>query len=142
MTEQILAIAPILPGQKAKAEYDIPPHTQNSSTRNEVHQQPPNQKLSAPASGGGDDLIDFGDSIPSTKPVVADKAMPVQHRTRSISLMDDDRPMNAMRDKMAAVNLGEPVHQLATVSNGKEPPLKRIDTQTSEVDAFFDAAEG
>lgn len=48
-------------------------------------------------------------------------------------LMDDDQHIDMMNDNMKGLNMHEPI----TPSGQK--PLKRTDTETSEVDAFFDA---
>lgn len=142
MVEQILAIAPILPGQKVNHGYDIPPRTPNTTTHNE-HNQPQDQKVYIPPSSGGNDLIDFGGSASNVKAVATNQIIPLQqHRMRSVSLMDDDHHINAMNDKMGNMRLMEPMTSPAKPSNRREQPLQRTDTQTSEVDAFFDAAEG
>lgn len=138
MTEQILAIAPILPGQKVNHDFEIPPHAPSAPTPTETDWQH-NQKATAPPPGDGNDLIDFGGSAPNAKAVIANQNVPYQHRTRSMSLMDDDQHINAMNDKMGNVNLMGPMQTSATPSAGKGQPLERTDTQTSEVDSFFDA---
>jgi hypothetical protein len=138
MTEQILAIAPILPGQKGKPGFDIPPHAPNPPTLNNSNRQQ-NAKAEPPPSGDGNDLIDFGEPGSNEKAVIANKSIPSQNRNRSISLMDDDHHIYAMNDKMGHMKLMDPTNtpKLPPVDNQK--PLERTDTQTSEVDTFFDA---
>jgi hypothetical protein len=53
--------------------------------------------------------------------------------------MDDDHHINAMNDKIGHMKLMEPTKTSAPPPTGNEKPLERTDTQTSEVDAFFDA---
>ncbi|KAF7509800.1 hypothetical protein GJ744_007495 [Endocarpon pusillum] len=138
MTEQILAITPILPGQKVDSAFDIPPHTPNA-TPNHNNNLQPEQNAAAPPSGDGNDLIDFGDSASNAKVVTANQNISSQHRARSVSLMDDDRHINAMNDKMGNMNLMGPMQASGNPSTGEHQPLERTDTETSEVDSFFDA---
>jgi hypothetical protein len=149
-TEQILAIAPILPGQKVNPEYNIPPHAPSSPIQNNGDHHQRQQKSSAPPSIREDDLIDFGDSHSNANANAVSanqRTTSSPNRKRSVSLMDDDRHINAMNDKMAGmqiVNPNKPQQQPvlktpAPPPQGKEQPLERTDTQTSEVDAFFDA---
>jgi hypothetical protein len=49
------------------------------------------------------------------------------------SLMDDDHGLSGMNDKMKGMGLHEPMRP------GGGKPLKRADTETSEVDEFVDA---
>ena len=138
MTDRILAIAPILPGQKAKPEFEIPPHSSSSTTHNENNRQQ-NQQPSALPMSQANDLIDFGYPDTTEKAAPANKNTPPEPRNRSTSLMDDDQYINAMNDRMGNMKLMEPTKTPASPPTGKENPLKRTDTQTSEVDAFFDA---
>jgi oxysterol-binding protein-related protein 8 len=137
MTEQILAIAPILPGQKMNPEFEIPPHASTLPTRTENNQKK-DQQPAAPTPSPGNDLIDFESSAPNAKAVAANN-VPSQYRTRSMSLMDDDRHVNTMNEKMGKTHVMEPTKTPATSPTGKGQPLERTDTHTSEVDAFFDA---
>ena len=138
MAEQILAISPILPGQKANPEFDIPPRSSTSPPPNE-HDRQQNRKPVAPSVSDGNDLIDFGDPAANEKAVSANRDILSDHRNRSASLMDDDQHINAMNDRMGNMKLMEPTKAPASPSTGMEKPLQRTDTQTSEVDAFFDA---
>lgn len=142
MAEQILAIAPILPGQKSNSGFDIPPHASSTQASIEKSRQP-NQNAPVQAYDGANDLIDFEGPTPIPPPKVkafaSNQNNPSQHRTRSVSLMDDDHYVNAMNDQMGHMRLMEPTKTPAKTIAGKNKPLERADTQTSEVDAFFDA---
>jgi hypothetical protein len=138
MIEQILAIAPILPGQKVNSAFDIPPRAATSPTDQESEARQ-NPKASMVQSDGGNDLIDFGHSASNEKAVQKNQQISSQQRKRSVSLMDDDRPFNTMNSNMGNMRIMEPTRTPAKSPTGKEEPLKRTDTQTSEVDAFFDA---
>lgn len=138
MTEQILAIYPILPGQKVNSDFEIAPHTSNATPHDNNNLQP-EQNAAEQSSGDGNDLIDFGDSAPNAKAVTANQNISSQHRTRSVSLMDDDQHINAMNDKMGNMNLMGPMQTPGNPSTGTPRPLERTDTETSEVDSFFDA---
>ena len=167
LTEQILAVAPILPGQKASPErYPIPPHpssvSKGSDENNGVSStevastQPPQPKTN-------NDLIDFSVSNENIKAVNASEkqnstSRPAEiTRTRSISLMDDDAGhMADMSSKMGQMGLMEPIKSPSSFVSATSPkplgsathqgkaqqrpdPVERFDTETSEVDAFFDA---
>jgi hypothetical protein len=54
----------------------------------------------------------------------------------SNNLMDDDNDTSGMNDQMKDVRLQQPI----TPSAGR--PLRRADTDTSEVDEFVDAPQG
>jgi hypothetical protein len=128
ITEQILAIAPILPGQARDRKYDIPPHNKNPENPTQALSQPPPQKAAMTAN-----LIDFGsDSRPPSVPPLVNN---VQQRQPPppMGLMDDDEHDEMMNDKLKDLKLHEPI----TPSERK--PLQRTDTDTSEMDAFFDA---
>lgn len=142
MTRQILAIAPILPGQKGNSDYKIPPRATSATTNttNVDHHRPQNDQEAFPGMAGGEnDLIDLGYSAPSARADAGNSNTQAPHRTRSVSLMDDDRHVYAMNDRMGKMNLMEPTKSPALPAPETEQPLKRTDTQTSEVDAFFDA---
>jgi hypothetical protein len=128
ITEQILAIAPILPGQARDRKYDIPPHNKNLENLTQVPPQPPPQKAALIAN-----LIDFGSDSrpPSVPPLVND----VQQRQPPppMGLMDDDQHDEMMNDKLKDLKLHEPI------TPSEQKPLHRTDTNTSEMDAFFDA---
>lgn len=138
MTEQILAIAPILPGQKPRPEFEIPPHSSTSTTHNEKKWNP-NQPLHVPPTDQVNDLIDFNDLAANDKAVAANRNQPPEPRHRSTSLMDDDHHINAMNNQMGNMKLMEPTKTATSPAPRNEIPLKRTDTQTSEAESFFDA---
>src|SRR5947207_9825581 len=84
LTEQILAIAPILPGQARDRKYDIPPHNKNPENPPQAHPQPPPQKAGMTAN-----LIDFGsDSRPPSVPPPVNNVQQKQPPA-PMGLMDD-----------------------------------------------------
>jgi hypothetical protein len=126
ITEQILAIAPILPGQARDRKYDIPPH--NKNPENPTQALPPPQKATMTAN-----LIDFGsDSRPPSVPPLANNVQQRQPPAPT-GLMDDDQHDEMMNDKLKDLRLHEPI------TPSEQKPLQRTDTDTSEMDAFFDA---
>lgn len=112
VTAQILAIAPILPGQKS--------FTKPSQPRAPPQQQ---QALAPQPAAAQGDLVDFGSDgagapfTPVTQPYAAQQ--PVQSSN------------NAMLSEL---------NDSAPVSSGKPSTLQRTDTETSEVDNFVDAS--
>lgn len=129
ITEQILAIAPILPGQARDRKYDIPPHNKNPENPTQAPPQPPPQKAAVTAN-----LIDFGsDSRPPSVPPPPVNNVQQKQPPPPMGLMDDDQHDEMMNDKLKDLKLHEPI----TPSERK--PLRRTDTDTSEMDAFFDA---
>jgi hypothetical protein len=128
ITEQILAIAPILPGQTLDHKFNIPLHNKNPENPKQAPPQPPPQKTSEAAN-----LIDFGsDSRPPSAPPPTNNFLP-QQPPAAMGLMDDDQHVDLMNDNLKDMKIHEPL----TPSGQK--PLTRTDTDTSEVDAFFDA---
>lgn len=128
ITQQILTIAPILPGQTSDKKFDIPPPPNNRENPSPPQPQPPPQK---PADTGN--LIEFGsDSRPPSVLPPTNNAQQKQQPLTS-GLMDDDEHVNLMNDKMKDMKMHEPITPTG------QKPLTRTDTDTSEVDAFFDA---
>jgi hypothetical protein len=113
VTEQILAIAPILPGQKRSGSFEIPPHKQKQ----------PQPAPPAPANGGMN-LIDFDDPpLPPPKEVSDLKR----------GLMDEPEPFHSAG--------GTPPGLQAPLIPQSGYPIKRQDTNSGEVDEFVDAEE-
>ncbi|OAG40686.1 hypothetical protein AYO21_04984 [Fonsecaea monophora] len=131
LVEKILSIAPILPGQIATSDQETRRH---SLVQNEHGSHQAGGHLHA-----SDNLIDFDSRPPSTAP-------PEKHSTqgnsqsqhteqqKTANLMDDDHEeMSHMNNQMSKMNMHE-----AMVPEGQKP-LRRADTDTSEVDLFVDA---
>jgi hypothetical protein len=143
-------------------DYEIPPHARNAPAHNQPQQQQHNQEATSSPSTPNN-LIDFGDPS-SSSPSHQQQHQDQQHqqqkqRNRSISLMDDDRPINydTTEKKVHGGHMdlmGDSMHASVTstssatgMGTGKVQgqgqrqgqPLERTDTQTSEVDSFFDA---
>jgi hypothetical protein len=78
-------------------------------------------------------LIDFGfDSRPPSVPPPVNNAQQ-KPAPAPMGLMDDDQHDEMMNDKLKGLKLHEPI------TPSEQKPLHRTDTDTSEVDAFFDA---
>ena len=125
MTKQILAIVPILPGQKASQAGEKP--QQNASQSGPAGPVPPrkyavNNATAARGGPGGNDsnLIDFDEPAPAA------------------SKQGASGPVDHLNDQMAGTNLMEPMKPTGSAPQGN--PIKRIDSSTGEGDAFFDAA--
>lgn len=145
MTEQILAVAPILPGQKPNAESENTSSEQSfvsSSQKNEGDQTGKKGPLSSESENN---LIDFDDDeVEKPKSAAAPAAhQPPNHRTRSVSLIGDYRHTNAINDNMERMNLMDQKKAQSKITSpsltNQEQPLVRTDTQTTEDDAFYDA---
>lgn len=132
IAEQILAIAPIVPGQRSHPKNNTP--VQNHYTGNDTQAQPPAiQKLA-----GNGNLIDFGGDSRSSTPT---NNIPQQQKPRAqqaTGLMDDDSHVDMMNQKMKDMNMHEPM-TAATGGYQGDRPLQRTDTETSDVDVFVDA---
>lgn len=78
-------------------------------------------------------MIDFGSD--SRPPSVPPPTNSVQHKQppAAMGLMDDDQHVDMMNDNMKELKMHEPL------TPSEQKPLTRTDTDTSEVDAFFDA---
>ena len=136
--KQILAITPILKNQKSAQQSEPsqqqseqksaqpPQQSQEPQSRSQQAQNPPAMSkspiqqttaapVSAPASGGQDDLIDFDDHATSGRPTLP----PNTHFTQ---------------DNLSHSSLQEPLQP--------SQPLKRRDTNSDAVDEFVDADDG
>ncbi|KAI8224665.1 Oxysterol-binding protein-like protein OBPa [Colletotrichum sp. SAR 10_96] len=122
-TEQILAIYPILPGQKATAANTIPPHRPSAT-----------EAPAAPAQPAKNDLIDFGDdSSTPTAPAPAVQPPTGAHATRS-----DSKDIQGMLNKTGHQAGEGPLMDFTSDMKKAVPPLKRADTSE---DSFHDALE-
>lgn len=123
--KQILAIAPILPGQKESTEFEIPPQTKQEST-------PPK---------ASEDLIDFGEaSAPAPAAQTTPKATAA---APSSSLLDDDVTagvknidLDSHRKTMEKLAPDSTTHVGTDVS---KDAIMRKDSQTDDLDEFVDA---
>jgi hypothetical protein len=123
LLDKILSIAPILPGQggfTAGKENSQPPTAPSSA-------QPTPQKPAANAAQSN--LIDLDSRPSSTAPPEPKQA--TQHTSQpQKNFMDDD---TGVSNQMSKLNMHE------TMQPEGNKPLKRTDTQTSELDVFVDA---
>ncbi|KIX07869.1 uncharacterized protein Z518_02523 [Rhinocladiella mackenziei CBS 650.93] len=146
LVDRILAIAPILPGQEGiwdRAPLHQWEHTTGSKMPGEKSTNSAGQvHLNAQHTA---DLIDFDSRPPSTAPPEPTKKDPGvgnpvdpasnthQYPSQTANLMDDDDDISYMNNQMSKMKMHE-----AMVPEGKKP-LKRADTETSEMDVFVDA---
>lgn len=136
MTEQLMAIYPIIPGQKSADRNVIPPHVSGGHTATATKHT---------AQDASADLIDFGQSqapaapVPAENPAVAIVAekKPSQNSTEISQMLSStgeqahDGPLIDFTSDMK--------HNLPTSSQSTHPSnLKRSETEESN-DAFFDA---
>ncbi|KAL1848599.1 Oxysterol-binding protein OBPa [Paecilomyces lecythidis] len=114
--KQILAIAPILPGQKVSREFEIPPRSAGKEK----------------AAGGSDNLIDFADENSAPGPGGLSQGQNVTSQGGLIDTQDH-----------GASNSGSGLMEPLQPSQSQQPghPLRRLDTNTKEVDEFVDAKE-
>jgi hypothetical protein len=129
--EKILSIAPILPGQGALTEPDSQHHSHPATGS----QPPAAQKKAGEHLQASGNLIDFDSRPPSTAPPESHPSQPPSNHRQSVpanntNLMDDDEHLNNQISKLK-------MHE-AMVPEGQQP-LKRTDTDTSEVEVFVDA---
>ncbi|OQV05951.1 hypothetical protein CLAIMM_10601 [Cladophialophora immunda] len=135
LIERILSIAPIIPGQVENSEQDTRRHSF------QYHERTSHQAAGQSGHGhlhASDNLIDFDSRPPSTAPPESHAKQPnsqpqqTSHQ-QTANLMDDDNDMSHMNSQMSKMNMHE-----AMVPEGQKP-LRRADTDTSEVDLFVDA---
>ena len=122
-----------------------------SSTPSQNHnpekpsQAPPPASLAAPVqtqkhatNNNSNNLIDFSDSsrTATPQPPTVNKPLPKQP---AVGLMDDDSHVDLMNQKMQQMNMN--MHQPIAPKGHDEQPLKRTNTDDSEIDSFFDAED-
>lgn len=140
-TEQILAVTPILKGQKPTEKNEIPPqhalresHPPSNSTPTPQIQPPP----------AGDDLIDFGQTASTPVPAShfpADlKAAQTQNNGQEQKDLEHTlRSTSTERDnKESLIDFHEDLKENLPKA---DPILKREDTDTKSLDEFVDARE-
>ncbi|KUL87147.1 hypothetical protein ZTR_05612 [Talaromyces verruculosus] len=114
--KQILAIAPIIPGQKASTELHTPTHQPTITSTN--------SKSYAQSHGG--DLIDFGDEMTSSSGAPAAKPA----HGSSHDLLGNDTSSGLMAPLQPGLQTSHDPH-----------PVKRVDSATDDVDVFVDAED-
>ncbi|KAJ9616559.1 Oxysterol-binding protein OBPa [Cladophialophora chaetospira] len=129
LVDKILSIAPIIPGQVATEQDN------KQQSRSNTASQPPAPQLEHNNLQVSGNLIDFDSRPPSTAPpehppTQSKSNQPQPTHQRTASLMDDDDHLNA---PMSKLNMHE-----AMKPEGQKP-LKRTDTETSELEVFVDA---
>ncbi|KAL8686692.1 MAG: hypothetical protein Q9218_006931 [Villophora microphyllina] len=112
MSQQILSVAPILPGQTSQSQSGTQPSQSQPST-----QPPQSQQHYAAPPAQSNDLIDFGQSSNSSAPLSG--PIQPQHQQQHPQAQ---APLLDFQDQL------EPGH-----------PVKRVDTYTSDLDEFVDA---
>lgn len=157
IVEQVLAIAPILPGQKnvqkqqeqksaPKQQEQVrtqPPRISNAQPQPRAHEPPANlidldsRPSSVAPSENASNPIAGNPLHPTSNPKQiapvhesTTVAAPVGNQQRSGNLMDDDHHLN---DKMANMSMQQPLRP------SERRPIKRTDTETSDLDEFVDA---
>ncbi|GKT55046.1 oxysterol-binding protein [Colletotrichum tofieldiae] len=134
-TEQILAIYPILPGQKPPATNATPPH------RPSAPETPAEKPPAVQQQDGGNDLIDFGDA-PATTPTAATFSAPaVQPPADAPAAAQDSRSgsndIQSMLNKTGSQPAEGPLMDFTDMKKNV-PSLKRANTSE---DSFHDALE-
>ena len=160
LVDRILSIAPILPGQKGAPEPEARRQPQTTTQEAPIVDEKPAVNTSTQGQlSAHDNLIDFDSRPPSvappepvTKPDIAGNPIhptsnpqqtpvhqsttvnaPIGNPPKTANLMDDDHHLTGMNSQVSNMSLHQPL-----VPGGKTP-LKRSDTETSEVDVFVDA---
>lgn len=114
--KQILAIAAIIPGQKASTEFHTPTNKLAISSTS----------LESYAQSHGGDLIDLGNEMTSTSGAAAAKPA----HGSSHDLLGNDTSSGLMA----------PLQPVSQTSHDRHP-VKRVDSTTNDVDVFVDAEE-
>ncbi|EXJ87258.1 hypothetical protein A1O3_04217 [Capronia epimyces CBS 606.96] len=149
LEDKILSIAPILPGQ---GKYDAPDPLHHHHTAKAPAETPAQHQRPQSDAQPTDNLIDFDPKPATAKEGVAGNSVystsnaqqsPVHQATtinapagnppKTANLMDDDEDVSHMNTQMSKINMHETM-----VPHG-QAPLKRADTETSDVDVFVDA---
>ncbi|MCJ1337287.1 hypothetical protein MMC09_002569 [Bachmanniomyces sp. S44760] len=126
--QQIFAIHPILPGQKAGP--GIPARGQESEKQRHPsggNVPPAHQSQAPPPSSDLDDLIDFGQEAPPS----SNPAAPAAHQSTHLQQPGAGQSIDRLPSPGAPPGLQHPLQ-----------PIQRQDTNTQEVDTFVDADDG
>ncbi|KIW19266.1 hypothetical protein PV08_03560 [Exophiala spinifera] len=152
LVDRILSIAPILPGQGSFGRRDSVRTARSTASNGPTSSGVPSHKDAPNQGNTHENLIDFDsqpapattkkDSVSPENPRSDPQQAPVHQSTtinapigntpKSSNLMDDDD--GGLNEKMSGMKMQE-----AMVPQGSSKPLKRADTETSEVDVFVDA---
>ena len=130
-TEQILAITPILRGQKPRQQFNIPPkHQQEPQPQPQQPQQQLQQPPQQPPQAMGNDLIDFGQGAPQQQLPPQQRIPQQQHHQQEL------QRQQSMDQDVAPAGLQQPLEP------AMGQPMHRVDTATDELDEFVDAEDG
>ncbi|KAK1985347.1 oxysterol-binding protein [Colletotrichum cereale] len=142
-TEQILAIYPILPGQKASATTADPLHRPSTAEATAPASQDPAAK--APVvqqQDGGNELIDFGDTPATASAAATSSVLIAEPSTGAPSVAQEQRSgskdIESMLNKTGSKPAGGPLMDFTADLKRNVPPLKRADTSE---ESFYDALE-
>ncbi|KAK1514338.1 oxysterol-binding protein [Colletotrichum costaricense] len=138
-TEQILAIYPILPGQKPSTTNAIPPHKPSATA--EAPAPAPAPAPVAQQHVGGNDLIDFGDA-PATTPSAPIATAPAVQPPSGIppaaqEARSGSKDIEGMLNSTGTQAKEGPLMDFTDMKKSV-PPLKRADESN---DSFHDALE-
>ncbi|PGH08690.1 hypothetical protein AJ80_07811 [Polytolypa hystricis UAMH7299] len=124
--QQILAVYPILKGQEVSHEFDIPPHhSQQSGTSTSTPAEATSQRP------GQNNLIDFDDDPPSTT------ANSTQNSSGALVDLGNEKDEHSKTSD--AAGMMAPLQPNTSAQQGR--PLKRRDSDASDMDIFVDAQD-
>ena len=120
ITKQILSIAPILPGQKPNESFEIP-------QKAPIQSKPTVSTPTAP----NDNLIDFDEPAPQSREKIQ---APVDQPSYGLAGASLQKPLQPSRGASTA-----PSGNSTVPEPHRGNPIQRFDSNSHEVDAFFDA---
>lgn len=144
ITEQVMNIYPIIPGQKVSERNFIPPRMSSSSARDVLTAGKPAATAASNDNGGGADLIDFGqdDDVPEPAAVPATTTGTTTTGSQDISDMLQATGTDAIGAEGPLIDFTSDMKQdlPKPKAQGQNPPpdMKRAGSSN---DAFFDARE-
>ncbi|GKT42156.1 oxysterol-binding protein-like protein OBPalpha [Colletotrichum spaethianum] len=140
-TEQILAIYPILPGQKPSATNAVTPH-RPSAPEAPVEEAPADKAPAVQQQDGGKDLIDFGDAPAATPSAATFSAPAIQSPAGEPLATQESRSgskdIQSMLNQTGSQPAKGPLMDFTTDMKKNVPSLNRADTSE---DSFHDALE-
>jgi len=147
-TKQILAVAPILPGQKSSEKNPIPPHTHSILPTSQPAQETVLESTE-------NDLIDFGkDDSPASAASAAPPAIPSHFPSdlKAAQLQNNGQQQRELEKTLRSTSTSPPPENQSSIldfhndlqtnlpsSTMKPAALKREDTDTKSLDEFVDA---